>query len=84
MLLGGRLGVRALAYLEFTACPPRFENLTTSLLKVSESRKEILVSSILPKNELENVCFCPSLRGQKFFVRFLGELKKPKSLFEII
>jgi hypothetical protein len=36
------------------------------------------VSSILPKNELENVNFFPSLLGQKFFVRFLGELKKPK------
>ena len=29
-----------------------------------------------PKNELENVNFCPSLLGQKCFVRFLGELKK--------
>ena len=36
-----------------------------------------------PKNELENVNFCLSLLGQKFFVRFLGELKKPKSPFEI-
>ena len=35
------------------------------------------------KNELENVNFCPSLLGQKFFVRFLGELNKPKSPFEI-
>ena len=35
-----------------------------------------------PKNELENVNFCPSLLGQKFFVRFLGELKKTKSPFE--
>ena len=41
------------------------------------------MSSILPKNELENVNFSPSLLGQKFFVRFLGELKKPKSHFEI-
>ena len=31
------------------------------------------MSSILPKNELENVKFCPR---QKFFVRFLGVLKK--------
>jgi hypothetical protein len=38
--------------------------------------KEILVSLILPKNELENVNLCPSLLGQKFFVCFLGELKK--------
>ena len=44
-------------------------------LRVSEFRKEILVSSILPKNELENVNFCPSLLGQKFFVCFLGEQK---------
>ena len=42
--------------------------MSTSLLKVI---KEILVSSILPKNELENVNFCPGLLGQKFFVRFL-------------
>ena len=45
--------------------------------------KEILVASVLSKNELEFVKFCPSLLGQKFFVRFLGELKKPKSPFEI-
>jgi hypothetical protein len=32
-----------------------------------------------PKKELKNVNFCPSLLGQ----RFLGELKKPKSPFEI-
>ena len=36
-----------------------------------------------PKNELENVDFRPSLLGQKFFIRFLGELKKLKSPFEI-
>ena len=41
------------------------------------------MSSILPKNELKDVNFCPSLLGQKFFVRFLGDLKKPKSPFEI-
>ena len=41
------------------------------------------MSSILPKNELENSNFCPSLLGQTFFVRFLGELKTPKSPFEI-
>ena len=34
------------------------------------------MSSILPKNELENHNFCPSLLGQKFFVRLLVELKK--------
>ena len=52
-------------------------------LNVIYSRKEILVSSIIPKNELENVDFCPSLLGQKLFVRFLEELKKSKSSFEI-
>ena len=36
------------------------------------------MSSILPKNELDNINFCPSL-----LVRFLGELKKTKSPFEI-
>ena len=41
------------------------------------------MSSILPKNELENVHFFPSLQGQKFFVHFFGELKKPKIFFEI-
>ena len=40
------------------------------------------LSSILPKNELANVNFCPSLLGQKFFACFLGELKKTKSPFE--
>ena len=46
------------------------------LVKVSYSRKEILVSSNLPKNELVNLNFWPSLLGQKFFVQFLEELKK--------
>ena len=41
------------------------------------------MSSILPKNELETSNFCPSLLGQKFFVRFLEELKKTKCPFEI-
>ena len=39
--------------------------------------------SILPKNEHENFIFCPSLLGQKSFVRFWGELKTPKSPYEI-
>ena len=42
-----------------------------------------MVSPILPKNELENSNFCPSLLRQKMFVRFLGGLKKPKCPFEI-
>ena len=42
-----------------------------------------MVSSILPKNELENSNFCPSLLGQRFFVRFLEELKNPEFSFEI-
>ena len=54
-----------------------------NLLKVSLSRKEILMSSILPKNKLKNAKFCPSLLGQKFFVCFLEEFKKPNSPFEI-
>ena len=41
------------------------------------------MSSILPKNELENGNFCPGLLGQNFFVRFWENLKKPKSPFEI-
>ena len=43
-----------------------------------------MLSSILPKNELENSNFCSSLLGQKpFVVRFLEELKKPRRHFEI-
>ena len=34
------------------------------------------MSPKLPKYELENSNLCPSLLGQKFFVRFLGEFKK--------
>ena len=41
------------------------------------------MSLILPKNELENVDFCPSLLGQKFFGWFLGELKKQKALLKL-
>ena len=39
-------------------------------LKVSKSRKKILVSSILPKNELENLNFHPSPLGQKVLFLF--------------
>ena len=49
----------------------------------SFSQKEILVSSVLPKNELENVNFCPSLLGQKFFISFCGELKNQKALSKL-
>ena len=57
----------------------------SELLKVSESRKEILVSSILPKNELENSNFWPYLLEQKLFIRFLKELKEKTFLtYEII
>ena len=35
------------------------------------------------KTNPENVNFCPSLLGQKFILRFGGELKKPKSPFEV-
>ena len=35
------------------------------------------------KNQLENSNSCPSLLGQKFFVGFLGELKKLKCPFQI-
>ena len=40
-----------------------------TFIKVSSFQKDILVSSILPKNERENFNFCPSLLGQKFIVR---------------
>ena len=49
------------------------------MVKVSYSQRGILVSSILPKNELENFNFCPNLPWQKCFVHFLEELKKTKS-----
>ena len=58
-------------------------NFTYIHAKVQLISKDILVPSILPKNELENFNFCPSLLGQKFFVRFLEKLKK-KCPFEII
>ena len=45
--------------------------------------KGLIVSSILPKNELENSNFCPSLMGQKFFVRFLEEFRIAIRPFEI-
>ena len=35
------------------------------------------------KNKLENFIFCPSLLGQKYFVRNLEELKKPKVLSKL-
>ena len=47
------------------------------------SKRNFSALSSPKKNELENVNFCPSLLEQKFFVRFLGELKKTKSSFEI-
>ena len=53
------------------------------LLKVSKFRNVSLVSSILPKDELEKFNFCPSLLGQKYFVRFLEEFKTPKVLFKL-
>ena len=58
---------------------------TWSVLKVSYSRKEILVSSILSKNELENVNFYPSLlsRGRIFLFVFWENWKNQKSPFEI-
>ena len=40
---------------------------------ISYSQKEIFMSSIPQKTELENVNFCPC---QNFFVHFLEELKK--------
>ena len=62
-----------------------FEKIQHTLftLKVNKCRKEILGSSILPKNILENFHFCPSRLGQNFFVHFLEELKKPKCSSEI-
>ena len=59
----------------------RSHNSMRESLKVSLSRKEILASSILPKNELENVNFCPSLQGQKFWVRFFSENWKNQRAF---
>ena len=49
----------------------------------SVNSKCLLGVSNSPKKELQNSNFCPSLLGQKFFVRFLEEFKTPKSPFEI-
>ena len=46
--------------------------------------KCLFVSSILPKNELENSKFRPSQPGQSFFVLFLEELKKQNVLSRLI
>ena len=35
------------------------------------------------KNNFENINFCPSLLGQKSFVCFAGELKKPEALLKL-
>ena len=51
------------------------------VLKVGQSRKEILASSIIPENKLENFNCYPSLLGQKFFVRFFGRIEKTKESF---
>jgi hypothetical protein len=64
-----------LAYTDFKVLPV--------VVKGQLILKSLLVSSILPKNELENNNCYPSLLGQKFFVRILEELKKPKSPFKI-
>ena len=40
------------------------------ILKVSWFQRDILLPSIVPKNELENVNFCASILEQKFFVHF--------------
>ena len=55
----------------------------TNIFLIINNCQEILVSSILPKNEPENVNFCPSLLEQKFLVRFLGELKKQNVLLKL-
>ena len=58
-------------------------NLYYLMLKVSEFRKEKYLFSILPKNE-RNICQnLTYLLGQKFFVHFLGELRKNIFAFEI-
>ena len=54
------------------------------VLKVSKFQNQKYLSSILPiKNEL-NICQnLTYLLGQKFFVRFLGELRKNIFAFKI-
>ena len=44
---------------------------------------EILVSSILPKNELENVNFCPSLLEQNFFHWFFGRIETQNRHYKV-
>ena len=52
-------------------------------VKVSLFQNLFLVSSILPKNELKNFNFCPSLLRQKFFDHFWKNWKKSRNPFEI-
>ena len=47
------------------------------VIKVSESRKQFMVSSILPKNERNSLSWASSLLRIVSFVRFLGELRTP-------
>ena len=48
-------------------------------IKVSSSQKEILASSILPKNKIENSNFCPSLRTRaEIFCLFFGRIENTK------
>ena len=75
-------------YINLLFSPSKFPDLPhpwTSLCFKPHSYKGQLISKgnfSVPKNELENVNFCPNPRGQKVFIRFLGELK-PNSPFEI-
>ena len=54
-----------------------------SALKVGKSRKQFMVLSILPKNERNSLSWASSLLRIVSSVRFLGELRRPKTAFDI-
>ena len=53
------------------------------VVKVSKSQKQIMVSSILPKNEQNSLSWVKKKLRILSFVRFLGELRTPYIAFEI-
>ena len=45
------------------------------VLKVSKFQKQIILFSILPKNERKTSILVARILGEKFFVQFLGKLR---------
>ena len=53
------------------------------MVKVKQSQKQIMVSSILPKNEQNSISCVKKMPRIVGFIRFLEELRRPKIAFEI-